>query len=366
MAAAVEKLQQNLGGVDLKLFDEAVEAESRRRLGNFADGVKAYQTLSRPPRPDDVPTIWQQGTTRLLDYGATHDTAKDGPPILCVPSLINRAYVLDLTRQRSLMRDLAKQGFRPLLVDWDGPGPAEQGYSLSDYIGGRLESALDAATEITGRPVTVLGYCMGGLLALALAQRKPDQVAALALLATPWDFHAPDAAAVRMLRAVAPQLAVMIDTLGLMPVDMLQAMFASLDPTMAIRKFQAFARLDKRSAKARHFIALEDWLNDGVPLTGPVARECLFDWYLGNTPARGTWSVKDRPVRPEEVTTPTLAIIPEQDYIVPPESAAPLAALLPKVESRVVAAGHIGMVVGSRGPTLLYPLLGDWFRDHLR
>ena len=133
---------------------------------------------------------------------------------------------------------------------------------------------------------------MGGQLALALAQLRPRQLAGLVLLATPWDFHAEkpaDRAGGRDRRGT-PWLP-LLDHLGGMPVDMLQGLFAALDPFLVVRKFCAFARLDPASDRAREFVALEDWLNDGVPLAAAVARECLLGWYGENTPGRGAWRV---------------------------------------------------------------------------
>ncbi len=43
---------------------------------------------------------------------------------------------------------------------------------------------------------------MGGLLALALALRQPADIACLALLATPWDFHAERQALAQLLADV--------------------------------------------------------------------------------------------------------------------------------------------------------------------
>src|SRR3546814_17470322 len=98
---------------------------------------------------------------------------RGGIPVLVVPSLFNRGYILDLSAGRSFLRWLADQGFRPFLVDWDSPGEAERRFDLTDYVAGRLEAALNVVLDATGgRPVAVLGYCMGGLLALALAQRR--------------------------------------------------------------------------------------------------------------------------------------------------------------------------------------------------
>ena len=127
------------------------------------------------------------------------------------------------------------------------------------------------------------GYCMGGTLAVAAAARRPDLVRALALLAAPWDFHAGNQARAHagggMLPLLEPALA-FNDTL---PVDVLQVLFAMLDPWGVADKYRAFARLDPASERARLFVALEDWLNDGVPLAAPVARECLAD---GMAPTR--------------------------------------------------------------------------------
>src|SRR6202043_2877398 len=99
-------------------------------------------------------------------------------------------YVLDLLPKRSFVRFLAERGLRPLVLDWGEPGDAERDFSLTDYIAGPLEAAMDAAIALTEGPVGLIGYCMGGLLALTLALRRPIDTACLALLATPWDFHA--------------------------------------------------------------------------------------------------------------------------------------------------------------------------------
>jgi polyhydroxyalkanoate synthase len=89
-----------------------------------------------------------------------------------------------------MLRHLAVNGTRVLLLDWGWPGEAERHFSLTDYIAGRLERALTSPAMMALGPAVLVGYCMGGLLALAEALRRPDRVRALALLATPWDFAA--------------------------------------------------------------------------------------------------------------------------------------------------------------------------------
>ncbi len=276
----------------------------------------------------EPPLLWQEGTTRLLDY-----RPRGGPPVLVVPSLINRAYILDLAPRQSLLRFLAEAGLRPLLLDWGAPGDEERGFDVGDYIMRRLEPAAAVARQAAGAAPVVLGYCMGGLLALALAARQPALVSALALLATPWRFHAERAEQARLLGVLAEPIAKSYAALGEVPVDVLQALFAAQDPLLVLRKFSRFAEMPQESASALGFVALEDWLNDGVPLSIPVTRECLGGWYGEDRPGRGQWRVGGTAIRPRDIDMPALVVVPAQDRIVPPATAAALADELPAAET---------------------------------
>ena len=107
-------------------------------------------------------------------------------------------------------------------------------------------------------------------------------------------------------------------------------------------------------------MALEDWLNDGVALAAPVARECLAGWYGANAPARGDWRVAGEAVVPGRLRLPAFLAVPSRDRIVPPASAMALAAALPGALVHRAAAGHIGMVAGSTAEAALWRPLQDW------
>lgn len=336
----------------------AVGREVRRRLGDLVDGVQRYRHHDYARAQTVAPVVWQAGTTRLLDYSAPGNTT--GLPVLVVPSLVNRAYIVDLWPERSFMRFLAAAGFRPFLVDWDRPGDSERRLDLTGYIDGRLSQILDQVRRRTDRAPSVIGYCMGGLLTIALAQLRARDVASLVLLATPWDFHAERGDLARLMPKMAEPWLPLIDKLGELPVDALQAMFFGLDPFMVIRKFCNFAHIDPNSARAREFVALEDWLNDGVPLAAAVARECVVGWYGENTPGRGVWEIAGRAIKPQNVAVPTLVVVPEQDRIVPPASALVLGREIPGAATLSVPLGHIGMVSSGRATDELWHRLAGW------
>lgn len=356
--AAASDLTADLRQTDPGELFLAVAAECQARLGAMMAGVQAYREAQRPARHWPVgQEVWRQGTTRLIDYGG------DGKPVLFVPSLVNGAQVLDLTEDRGLLRWLRRQGHRPFLVDWCAPGEAEQQFSLDDYICRRLSPALDVIRDKVGasnsdRPALV-GYCMGGDLALALALRRQGDLSGLALLATPWDFHA-GGQQWPAIETLAPGLDTLLQAFGALPVDVLQALFAALDPGLAQRKFRHFASLDPDSAEAAHFVALEDWVNGGVPLAAQVARDCLLGWYGENNLARRQWRVGGQVVEPAGVRLPVLAAIPENDRIVPAASAQALVDAIGHGAVIKPAAGHIGMVVGRRGKSGLWQPLSRW------
>ncbi len=83
---------------------------------------------------------------------------------------------------------------------------------------------------------------MGGLLTLALAMLRPKDIQGLALLATPWDFLQPDDSQARIVTAMKKPIDDAIATWGGMPVDLLQACFAAIDPGGIERKFRTLAK----------------------------------------------------------------------------------------------------------------------------
>lgn len=343
-------------------FAQAIRSESVKRMDRFLAGVQSYR--HHPVRRDfaEPAAIAEDGSSRLLDFTPFAEGAQGQTVLLMVPSLVNRWQVLDINEERSLMRALARTGIRSLLVDWGTPVGRERDFSATDYVL-RLERLLDR-TKALGLPVHLAGYCMGGNLALALALRRQRDLASLTLLATPWDFHA-DRTGQALMMANLPFLAKLVEAAGELSVDALQTLFYSLDPWLVIRKFMRFAQLDPASNEARDFVLLEDWLNDGAPVSGPMALDCLVGWYGNNTPGKGEWVIGGEAVDPRRLNLPSLVVVPGQDRIVPPASARALAdpALgIPNARRIDLALGHIGMMVSARSPQLLWQPLIEWVR----
>ncbi|MFN3727033.1 MAG: alpha/beta fold hydrolase [Allosphingosinicella sp.] len=275
----------------------------------------------------------------LRDYGG------DGPDILFVPSLINPPTVLDLG-DRSLLRWLAGQGRRVLLLDWGWPDEARHDLSVAGHV---EQILLPLMATLAERP-DLAGYCLGGTMAAAAAQLGGAR--SLATIAAPWRFHGFPEAERERLAGLWRDNRDLAERLGVLPMEVLQAAFWSLDPDRTVRKFEEFAALEGEAAAS--FVALEDWANDGPPIGAAAAREMFEDLLDADLPGNGRWTVGGEVIDPSSLPCPLLNIVSTTDRIVPHASA------IAAGERLDLDRGHVGMVVGSKAQDELWQPLAAW------
>lgn len=329
--------------------------ESQSRLNEYMAGVKLYQQTDFKRKVTEPPVIWAMGGAKLLDYSQTKNSK--APVLLVIPSLINRSYVLDLTEETSFMRQLAKAGIRPFLLDWGDLTTIERDFSVEDYVNRYILNVIDHVSAYTNQSISVMGYCMGGMLAIAATTFRPE-IKKMVLLATPWDFHAGQEWLIPWVYASSAYLNKMIDQSSELPVEIIQYMFAVLNPMGVIRKFRELPQFADNIEKLQEFASVEDWLNDCVPLAPKVAKEVLFDWYRDNKPIKGEWVINDTIIDLKVVQQQTLVIIPQNDKIISPKSADLLTKNLPDSHTIRPDTGHIGAVIGKRAEAqVLQPII---------
>ncbi len=341
------QIADKIAGSDPLEFLQAIDRAIARRFSFYQEGIKKYQDSDFVNTRNEMPVVWSKGSASLLDYSE----GKKGYPLFIIPSLVNRYYILDLMRENSFLRWLTKEGWAPYVMDWGQPGVAENDFGLEEYIIQYLQPALKKIAVQSDQKPIVVGYCMGGTLATALTVLSQSMIRSLVLIASPWDFHeGEDERAVQQgawLQCILPS----VQAIGHLPSEVLQGLFASLDPTLSLRKFSGFRSLDDNTEQARTFISLEDWLNDGVPLTQKVAKDCLQGWYGENLTEKGLWSIAGEAITLDRVQLPTLSVVSENDRIVPKASSLAAAELIANSTVLSTSLGHIGMMV-SRGAQL--------------
>ena len=313
-------------------------AGSPSRLERALAGLRRYQEADRAPTPEPPSAIAERLGACVRDYGG------EGRPVLFVPSLINPPTILDLSEQRSLLRWLAADGrVRPLLLDWGWDAQGRRDLSVAGHV---EEILLPLARDMPER-AALAGYCLGGTMALAAAASLGVPVA---LIAAPWRFSGFPDEARALLAALWGSAEPAAVRLGVLPMEVLQTAFWSLDPARTVAKFEAFATLAEGSEEAKAFVTLEDWANDGPPLPEAASRELFEGLFARDETGRGRWRVED----PATLAIPILNVVSTSDRIVPAASAADAGARLE------LSQGHVGMVIGSRSKECLWEPLAAW------
>lgn len=289
-------------------------------------GLSRYeQAPRRQLRPDRQVAARAAGAS-LRDCGGV------GPPVVLVPSLINPPEILDLDSAASLAGAVANLGRNALLLDW---GEARDRSGLD--VAGHIESLLVPLIEQLDEPPALLGYCLGGTMAVAAANIIP--VERVVTVAAPWRFGSYDQLSRSALDRLWEQSSGAARRFDALPMEVLQGAFWSLDPMRTVVKFARYADYDEDSVEATRFVTLEDWANEGEPLPFSAARELIEDLFGRDLPGRGEWTIGGANVS-DSLACPVLHITAGRDRIAPASTA-------PAGPSVKLKAGHVGMIVGS-------------------
>ncbi len=304
--------------------------------------------------------VWQRRGVRLLRYHARGAARRT--PLLLVPSMINRYYVLDLMRGHSLVEHLVEAGQRVYLLDWGEPGPEDRLLELGGCIADLLGPALERVRRDAGaRRVGLLGYSVGGTLAAIQAALAPERTAFLVNLCGPIDFARGGLFSVWTDRRWFDPDAI-AGAFGNLPAAFLLSACTWLVPTASARKLSTLVARALDEDYLRRFAAVELWAGDGVPFRGGTYRRYIRELYQENRLVEGRLEVRGRRVELSEIRSPVLVVVAAADEIAPPASAL---ALLDHVGAEdagalEVAGGHVGILVGGAARTQLWPALDAW------
>lgn len=324
------------------------------------------------PTPKD--TVHREGKGSLYRFRSTargsslaRAAGRSHVPVLLVPSMINRWYVLDLREGASLAGALSSGApWETYCFDWGIPEDEDR-YVAWDDVVARLDRVVRRVLRLSGASkVAIVGYCMGGTLSGIYTALNPERVAALVNLAGPFDF------------SHAGRLGTMVDPRWFDPVAMtaagnlsalqMQSGFLALAPTGSISKWVGLADKlhDPRAREA--FAALETWASDNIPFPAAAYVTYIKELYQENRLVRGEHHVLGDRVDLAAIGCPVLTVTAERDAICPPKAALALKEL---ASSRVkdvlmVPGGHVGAVVGSRAAKELYPQMRAWLDQHGR
>jgi polyhydroxyalkanoate synthase len=311
--------------------------------------------------PADV--VHAENKWRLLRYRPRPEGVAYTTPVLMVPSLINRHYVLDLTPGKSLAEYLVARGHDLYVIDWGTPGPEDRFLSFDDVCDRYLGRATRVAAQHSETDaVHLLGYCLGGTLSVIHAAARPGHVRSLLALAAPVRFD-DDGLLATWTRVPGFDPAAVAGGTGNVPWQLLQSSFHMLRPTLNLSKGVHLVDRAWDDEYLDGFLALETWGNDNVAFPGRCWAEYIERLYRGNELHNGTLRLSGRPARMEQVACPTLAISFQHDNIVPAASSSELIERVasPDKELWNLPGGHVGAVVSRAASKGLWPKMSAWW-----
>jgi polyhydroxyalkanoate synthase len=308
--------------------------------------------------------IHQEGSLSLLRYEPNESLsdAVVSEPVLLIPSLINRHYILDLLPGKSLVEYLVSKGHPVYLIRWETPGDEERWLTAERLIGGRIHRAVSAVMRDAGSDqIHLMGQCIGGTLATAYAIRYPERIKRLALITAPVDFK--NAGTIgAWAKAPALDLDALMDAYGNMPWSLMQAAFHLLRPGATIGKYIRASRRITDRAFLRSFAALEIWANDNVSFPGSCYRTLIQTFYRENGLTSGALRIDGQVIRLQDLCVPVMSLSSTSDHIVPVETTLQPKHLQAGSELCLIQSGggHIGCLLGKKAQSELWPRISQW------
>lgn len=334
------------------------------------DGLRRGRSMSFPVEEDPLPTtpfdvVAKYGKVRLRYYRA--QGTSQPTPLLLIYALIKRPFILDFQPERSVVEALTRQGFNVYLTDWIPPTPDDAWRGFDAYVNQDLVRSVEfiRSRERTDH-VSLLGYCLGGLLGAMYAALYPDTVKQYIALALPLDMSVRDLPVSALTDALTPETIKLITkTYGNCPAWIIHANFTAMAPVHhAIGKYIDLYRQKARGGYADTFDLFERWMHSDVPLAGQLFQELSHNIFLENQLMLGQLYVGRQIINLRNITCPVLNVLGEYDDVVHPRSSLPLFELVGSQDKQnlVFPSGHMGLAVSSASHKKLWPQVGHWLK----
>lgn len=305
--------------------------QAKKEVEQLNLGINKYHSFTLAKQAFSGKVINQIRTARLIHYSA------QGEPVLVVPSLINKPHILDLNSNNSFMHTLQSHGLNAHLLDWGSPTVAEKNFSLQCYINEILVPVVDYLYNLHGK-INIIGYCMGGFIAAAMACLRPEYLSKLITVASPWDFKYWN-------KLPNSFIEIIKGNSELISASVIQQLFYLHNPFEINRKFINYAA---GNFDAEEFAQIENWVNDGIDMTQPVFIECFEEMLGQNKLMENRWYINDQLINPALIDIPIMSVVFKKDRIVPLPSALSFAEQCQKVNLLQIDSGHIGAIINRK------------------
>ncbi len=345
------------------LVDETSAAIGR--ISSFPTLWQRAQRVRKGVTPSE--TVYEEDRLKLLRY-LSEQKPRYRTPLVVIYALVNRPYILDLKKGRSVIANFVNHGFDTYMVDWGIPTYADRHLTLDDYINGYIVNVLNYVRERTGvEKVNILGYCMGGAMSAMFTALHQDRVRNLMLMAAPIDYATKDSLLNVWTREENFDVDKFIDAFGNCPPEFLQSSFLLLRPVGNLIEKQVNFYENMHDEKfLDDFLTTESWLQDNIAVPGEVFRQFVKYLYQKNLLTQNRMPVGKSIVNLRNITCPVLNIMASKDDLVPCSQGIPFTDLVGSKDRKSIlleGSGHIGLAIGGRAQKEVWPKACAWLAE---
>jgi polyhydroxyalkanoate synthase len=282
-------------------------------------------------------------------------------PVLVVPPLAAPAFCFDLRRGCSLAEHLLLAGHETYIVDYGEIEFADRTLGLEHVFDEVIPESIRATSaDAGGRPVHLIGWSLGGILALlAHAGDAGLPVASVAMVGSPFDFsRVPMVAPLRPIAAVTRGQGItqLYRVLGGAPAPLVRGGYQLLGIEKYLMKQWTIASNLDDSDLLAQIEAVNHFMARMHAYPGRTFGQLYHRFFRTNDLAQGTLALTGRTIALADVTAPTLAVAGTGDGIAPVAACHHVGGLIPNAASldlETAPGGHLGVLSGraARGTT---------------
>lgn len=262
-----------------------------------------------------------------------------------------------------MIESMVQNGFDVYVIDWEAPTYAERGLTLADYTQDFLPTCIEKVQRDSGEEdISVIGYCMGGVLSLIYAATHVDgPLKNLACLTTPVDFHKMGLTQIWN----DPRyfdIDLLVDTLGVVPADSVAQMFEMQRPAQRVAGRLRLWEHMLDDDFVDNFRAFDRWGDETLPLAGEYLRETTKELSWGNRLFTGELEVDGKSANLANIKVPMLSCVAEHDHLAPRDATKPLLDLVGSedTEEILLKGGHVSLIAGPNAAKRMWPRLQHW------
>lgn len=348
------------------IFDRNRTLEQRRQaVANIYDFLVKGGMADTSRMPSEV--IDEDYKLTLHRYLPVADYTK-GDPILFVPPLGSQSTCFDLRRGCSLAEHFLQDGRPTYLVDYGEIALSDKELGIEHFVSEIVPRAIrEVSEDCGGKPVHLVGWCLGGLIALLTTAAYSDlPIKSVVMVASPFDLSKnPTIAPIRAAgkytggRVIGGALKV----LGGLPAQIVGPAFKATSLTTYLKKpITLIKHRDDREFLA-HVEAVDGLMNSMLAYPGRATLQVYQRLVQRNELASGKIQGPNKLVDLADVRVPVINIAGTSDVLVPVAVAHAVKDLLPNApEVRVDTApgGHLGVLTGRSAPRTTWKMIDDF------